>query len=115
MAAAARPYWTGFLKLSLVTIGVRLYTATTERDRVRFHQIHEPSGERVKQQLVVPGIGPVEREDIVKGYEYSKGQYVTVDPDDIKRLRLETTDTINIVEFVDGEDIEPTYFDSPYY
>jgi DNA end-binding protein Ku len=113
MAASARPYWTGFLKLSLVTIGVRLYTATTERDKVRFHMIHEPSGERVKQQLTVPGIGPVEREDIVKGYEYQKGHYVTVDPDDIKRLRLETTDTIDIVEFVDG--IDPIYFDSPYY
>jgi DNA end-binding protein Ku len=113
MAAPARPYWTGFLKLSLVTIAVRLYTATTERDRVRFHQIHEPSGERVKQQLMVPGIGPVERDEIVKGYEYEKGHYVTVDPDDIKRLRLETTDTIDIVEFVD--DIDPIYFDTPYY
>jgi DNA end-binding protein Ku len=113
MAAPARPYWTGFLKLSLVTIAVRLYTATTERDRVRFHQIHEPTGERVKQQLVVPGHGPVERDEIVKGYEYEKGHYVTVDPDDIKRLRLETTDTIDIVEFVD--DIDPIYFDTPYY
>ena len=55
MAAAARPYWTGFLKLSLVTIAVRLYTATTERERIRFHMIHEPTGERVRQQLVVPG------------------------------------------------------------
>lgn len=113
MAAPARPYWTGFLKLSLVTIAVRLYTASTERERVRFHQIHEPSGERVRQQLVVPGIGPVERDDIVKGFEYEKGRYVTVDPDDIKRLRLETTDTIDIVEFV--EDIDPIYFDAPYY
>src|SRR6185437_6201192 len=66
-------------------------------------------------QLIVPGIGPVERSDIVKGYEYTKGHYVTVDPDDIKRLRLETTDTIDIVEFVDGGDIEPVFFDSPYY
>jgi DNA end-binding protein Ku len=113
MPAPARPYWTGFLKLSLVTIAVRLYTAATERDKVRFHMIHEPSGERVKQQLIVPGIGPVERDDIVKGYEYEKGRYVTVDPDDIKRLRLETTDTIDISEFVD--DIDPIYFDSPYY
>ncbi|HEX3860275.1 MAG TPA: Ku protein [Stellaceae bacterium] len=113
MPAAPRPYWTGHLKLSLVTIAVRLYTATTERDRIRFHQIHEPSGERVRQQLTVPGIGPVERDEIVKGFEYAKGQYITVDPDDIKRLRLETTDTIDIVEFVDG--IDPIYFDSPYY
>src|SRR6266404_6205207 len=64
MPAAARPYWTGYLKLSLVTIAARLYTATTERERVRFHQIHEPSGERVRQQLIVPGIGPVERDEI---------------------------------------------------
>ncbi|HTV87621.1 MAG TPA: Ku protein [Stellaceae bacterium] len=113
MPAPARPYWTGFLKLSLVTIGVRLYTATTERDRVRFHQIHEPSGERVRQQLVVPGIGPVEREEVVKGYEYEKGRYVTIDPDDVKRLKLDTTDTIDIVEFVEA--IDPIYFDQPYY
>jgi DNA end-binding protein Ku len=113
MAATARPYWTGFLKLSLVTIGVRLYTATSERDRIRFHQIHEPSGERVRQQLVVPGIGAVERDDIVKGYEYEKGRYVTVDPEDLKKLRLETTDTIDIVEFVD--EIDPIYYAAPYY
>src|SRR5213082_494944 len=113
MAAAARPYWTGFLKLSLVTISVRLYTATTERERIRFHMIHEPTGERVRQQLVVPGTGPVERDEVVKGYEYEKGRYVTVDPDDLKRLRLETTDTIDITEFV--EDIDPIYFDAPYY
>jgi len=113
MAAAARPYWTGFLKLSLVTIGVRLYTAATEKERVHFHQIHEPTGERVRQQLIVPGVGPVDRADIVKGYEYEKGHYVTIDPDDLKRLRLETTDTIDIVEFVD--DIDPIYFDAPYY
>jgi DNA end-binding protein Ku len=113
MAAPARPYWTGYLKLSLVTIAVRLYTATSERERVRFHQIHEPSGERVRQQLVVPGIGPVERDDIVKGFEYQKGHYVTVDPEDLKRLRLETTDTIDITEFV--ESVDPIYFDAPYY
>jgi len=113
MPAPARPYWTGYLKLSLVTIGVRLYTATTERDRVRFHQIHEPSGERVRPTAGRAGIGPVERDDIVKAFEYEKGRYITIDPDDIKRLRLDTTDTIDIVEFVD--DIDPIYFDAPYY
>ncbi len=79
MAAAARPYWTGFLKLSLVTIAVRLYSAITEKERVHFHQIHEPSGERVRYQTVVPGLGPVERAEIVKGYEYQKGRYVTIE------------------------------------
>jgi DNA end-binding protein Ku len=113
MAAPARPYWTGFLKLSLVTISVRLYTATTEREKIHFHQIHEPSGERVRYQTVVPGIGPVERDEIVKGYEYEKGRYVTIDPDDLKKLKLDTTDTIDIVEFVD--DLDPLFIAAPYY
>jgi DNA end-binding protein Ku len=115
MAAAARPYWTGFLKLSLVTIAVRLYSATTEKERIHFHQIHEPSGERVRYQTVVPGLGPVDRSEIVKGYEYRKGQYVTVEPADLEQLRLETTDTIDIAEFVDADDLDPIYIDNPYY
>src|SRR5437762_13480561 len=113
MAAAALPYWTGFLKLSLVTIAVRLYTATTVKERIRFHMIHEPTGERVRQQLVVPGTGPVERDEIVKGYEYEMGHYVTVEPDDLKRLRLPTTDTIDITEYAD--DVDPTSVNAPYY
>lgn len=115
MAAAARPYWTGFLKLSLVTIGVRLYSATTEKERIHFHQIHEPSGERVRYQTVVPGVGPVERSEIVKGYEYQKGRYATIEPADLQNLRLETTDTIDITQFVDTADLDPVYVDSPYY
>ena len=115
MPAAPRPYWTGFLKLSLVTIGVRLYTATTEKERIRFHMIHEPSGERVRQQTVVPGLGPVERDEIVKGYEYEKGRYVTVEAKDLEKLRLETTDTIDIAEFVEESDFDPVYLADPYY
>src|SRR5438105_15942387 len=115
MAAAARPYWTGFLKLSLVTIAVRLYAATTEKERIRFHRIHEPSGERVRYQNVVPGIGPVDSSEIVKGYEHQKGHYVTVEPDDLKKLRLDTTDTIDIAEFVDADDLDTVYVKSTYY
>ncbi|HEU0155556.1 MAG TPA: Ku protein, partial [Stellaceae bacterium] len=115
MPAAPRPYWTGFLKLSLVTIAVRLYTATTEKERIRFHMIHEPSGERVRTQTVVPGIGPVDRDEIVKGYEYEKNRYVTVDPKDLEKLRLETTDTIDISEFVEDDGVDPIFLDSPYY
>ncbi|HEX3411391.1 MAG TPA: Ku protein [Stellaceae bacterium] len=115
MAAAARPYWTGFLKLSLVTIAVRLYSATTEKERIHFHRIHEPSGERVRYQNVVPGLGPVDSSEIVKGYEYQKGRYVTVEPADLEKLRLETTDTIDIAEFVDEDAVDPVYVDSPYY
>jgi DNA end-binding protein Ku len=115
MAASPRPYWTGFLKLSLVTIAVRLYSATTEKERIHFHRIHEPSGERVRYQNVVPGLGPVDSSEIVKGYEYQKGRYVTVEPDDLKNLRLETTDTIEIAEFVNADGLDPVYIDSPYY
>jgi DNA end-binding protein Ku len=115
MAAATRPYWTGFLKLSLVTIAVRLYAAATQKDRVHFHLIHEPSGERVHNQAVVPGLGPVERSDIVKGYEYQKGRYVTIAPEDLERLRLETTDTIDVNQFVEADGLEPVYVADPYY
>lgn len=115
MAAAARPYWTGFLKLSLVTIAVRLYSAVTEKERIHFHQIHEPSGERVRYQTVVPGLGPVDRSEIVKGYEYQKGRYVTIEPDDLQKLRLETTDTIDVSEFVDLGDVDPVYLGNPYF
>src|SRR5947207_12785092 len=105
MAAAARPYWTGFLKLSLVTIAVRLYSATTEKERIHFHRIHEPSGERVRYQNVVPGLGPVDSSEIVKGYEYQKARYVTVESDDLKKRGLETPDTVNIVELVNHADL----------
>ncbi len=115
MAAAARPYWTGFLNLSLVTIAVRLYSATTEKERIHFHRIREPSGERVRYQNVVPGLGPVDSGEIVKGYEYQKGRYVTVEPADLEKLRLETTDTIDIAEFVDADAVDPVYVDTPYY
>jgi DNA end-binding protein Ku len=115
MPAAARPYWTGFLKLSLVTISVRLYAAATEKERIHFHMIHEPSGERVHTQTVVPGLGPVERSEIVKGYEYEKGRYVTVAPQDLEKLRLETTDTIDVTEFVEADGLDPVEVADPYY
>jgi DNA end-binding protein Ku len=115
MAAAVRPYWTGFLRLSLVTIAVRLYSGTTEKERIHFHRIHEPSGERVRYRNVVQGLGPVDSSEIVKGYEYQKGRYVTVEPADLEKLRLETTDTIDLAELVDADDLDPVYVDSPYY
>src|SRR5205814_10243582 len=101
MAAAARPYWTGFLKLSLVTIALRLYTATTVKERIRFHMIHEPTGERVRQQLDVPGAGPDERDLIVMRYEHETGHYVTTEPNDLKRPRLDTSDTSVLSQFGD--------------
>jgi DNA end-binding protein Ku len=115
MAEIGRAYWTGFLKLALVMIPVRLYPAVTEHERIQFHQIHKPSGERVHYQPVVPTIGPVEPEAIVKGYEYEKGRYVTIDPDDLQRLRLATTDTIEIVHCADADALDPLFVERPYY
>jgi len=112
---AKRPIWKGQLRLSLVSIGVELYTATNSRARISFRQIHEPSGKPVKYQKVVPGIGPVDTDDIVKGYEVEKDNYILLDPDEIDEIRLETKKTMEIVQFVGGCEIPPLYFDKPYY
>ena len=112
---APRAFWTGHLRLSLVNIPVKLYPATTAERRIEFHQIHKPTGKRVRYQKVVPGVGPVENEAITKGYEYEKGKYVLVDPAEIDDLKLEAKQTIELVRFVDEEAIDDRYFETPYY
>ena len=108
-------YWTGHLRLSLVNVPVRLYPATTSERRIELNQIHEPSGQRIRYQKIVPGIGPVEDEDITKGYEYEKGKYVLLDQDEIDDLKLESKQTIELVRFVEPEAIDTRYFEKPYY
>jgi len=112
---APRAYWTGHLRLSLVNVPVRLYPATTSERRIELNQIHEPSGQRIRYQKVVPGIGPVEDEDITKGYEYEKGKYVLIDQDEIDDLKLESKQTIELVRFVEPEQIDTRFFEKPYY
>ena len=112
---APRAFWTGHLRLSLVHIPVKLYPATTAERRIEFHQIHKPTGKRVRYQKVVPGVGPVENEAITKGYEYEKGKYVLVDPAEIDDLKLEAKQTIELVRFVGEEAIDDRYFETPYY
>lgn len=112
---APRAFWTGHLRLSLVNIPVRLYPATSSERRIEFHQIHEPSGKRIRYQKVAPGIGPVENEEITKGYEFEKGKYVLVDPKEIDELKLESKQTIELVRFVDEDAIDPRYYETPYY
>ena len=85
---APRAFWTGHLRLSLVNIPVKLYPATSSERRIELHQIHEPSGKRIRYQKVAPGVGPVENEEITKGYEYEKGKYVLIDPKEIDELKL---------------------------
>ena len=103
---APRAFWTGHLRLSLVTIPVRLYPATSSERRIELHQIHEPSGQRIRYQKVAPGVGPVETEEITKGYEYEKGKYVLDDPKEVDELKLESKQTIDMVRFVDEDAIE---------
>jgi len=112
---APRAFWTGNLRLSLVTIPVRLYPATSSERKIELHQIHEPSGKRIRYQKVAPGVGPVENEEITKGYEYEKGKYVLLDQKEIDELKLESKQTIELVRFVEPSAIDPRYYERPYY
>jgi len=112
---AARPIWRGQIRLALVSIPVELYPATKSGASIQFHQVHEPTGKRIKYEKVVPGVGPVDRDEIVKGYEVSKGHYVLLDPEEIESVKLESRKTLDLVEFVDLRDIDAMYYEKPYY
>jgi DNA end-binding protein Ku len=112
---AARPIWRGQIRLALVSIPVELYPATKSGASISFHQVHEPSGKRIRYEKVVPGIGPVDRDEIMKGYEVSKGHYVLLDPEEIEKVKLESKKTLDLVQFVDVGDIDAMYYEKPYY
>src|SRR5512139_2454130 len=111
---AARPTWRGIIKLALVSIPVEIYPATKSGKSIAFHQVHEPSGKRVRYEKIVPGIGPVDRDEILKGFEVSKGNYVLLDPEEIEKVKLESRKTLDLTQFVDLTDIDPIYYDKPY-
>ncbi|MFN4087476.1 MAG: Ku protein [Alphaproteobacteria bacterium] len=112
---APRAYWTGHLRLSLVSLPVRLYAATSGTHRLALHQVHRETGERVRQQLIVPDHGPVAREDVAKGYEYERGRYVLLEQADIDDLKVESKKTIEVVQFADADEIDPIYYEKPYF
>jgi DNA end-binding protein Ku len=112
---AARPIWRGQIRLALVSIPVELYPATKSGASIQFHQVHEPTGKRIRYEKVVPGIGPVDRDEIMKGYEVSKGHYVLLDPEEIEKVKLESKKTLDLVQFVDVGDVDAMYFEKPYY
>jgi DNA end-binding protein Ku len=112
---ASRPIWKGQIRLSLVSIPVELFSATKSSEKIAFRQIHEPSGKPVHHQNVVAGIGPVDTDDILKGFEYSKGHYVLITEEDIEAVKIETRKTFDLVQFVGACEIEPIYFDKPYF
>ena len=114
--APARPYWKGYLKLSLVSCPIALYTGTSSTERVSFRQINKKTGNRLRQQLVDEVTRePVEGEDKGRGYEYSKNAYIPVDDDELDAIAIESSHTIEINSFVPREQIDERYLDSPYY
>ena len=111
----ARPTWQGHLKLSLVTCPVALYTATSKTNDVSFHLINPKTNNRIRMVTTDPETGPVERSDLVKGFEVSKDEYVLFDTADFDKVKLESTRTIDIDQFVDAHDIDRLYWDDPFY
>lgn len=120
----ARPYWSGQIQISLVSFGVKLFVATEAKGEIRFHQISRKTGERVRHQKVLASAleqapdeaaAPVEKDEIVKGYEYRKGEYVTIEPSEIEHLRVPSKHTIEVTQFVGMDEIEPEYLEKPYF
>ena len=112
---AARAYWQGQIRLALVSIPVEIYSATKSGAQVAFHQVHEPSGKRIKYEKVVPGIGPIDTDEIMKGFEVEKGEYVLLDQDEIDAVKLESKKTLELTQFVDAHEIDVLYYEKPYF
>ena len=112
---AARPIWKGQIRLSLVSIPVEIFSATQSGASISFRQIHRETGKRIHYDKVVDGIGPVDSDEIVKGYEVESGEYVLLTDEEIDDVKLETRKTLELVQFVDSSSIPPLYFDKPYY
>lgn len=112
---ATRPTWQGHLRLSLVTCPVALYTATSAAGEVHFNLLHKETHNRIRMVTTDPELGPVDRKDLVKGFEIEKGRYVVVTPEEIQSVRLESTRTIDIERFVHAGDIDRLYWNDPYF
>ncbi|MEQ9662685.1 MAG: Ku protein [Parasphingopyxis sp.] len=108
-------YWKGQIRLALVSIPVEIYTATKSGAKISFRQIHEPSGKPIKYEKIAPGVGPVDTDDIMKGYEIEKGNYVLLEPEEIDAVKLESKKTLELTQFVEAHEISPLYYDKPYY
>jgi DNA end-binding protein Ku len=125
----ARPYWSGQITISLVSFSVKLFVATEAKGEIRFHQISRSTGERVKYQKVsasaqeaqqnsgddAPAAPTVRQDDIVKGYEYTKGKYVLIEPKELTKLRVPSKHTMEVTQFVDEAEIDPEYYEKPYF
>jgi DNA end-binding protein Ku len=113
---AARAYWKGYLKLSLVSCPIALFPATTEREKISFHQLNKETGNRIRYRKVDSETGDeVASENIIKGYEVAKGEYIELDPDELEAVAIESKRTLEIEEFVPKKDIDQLYLRDPYY
>jgi DNA end-binding protein Ku len=112
---ADRPFWSGQVKISLVSFGIQLYPAVNSRSGVTFHQIDRATGERIRHRNVTSDEEPVENAEIVKGYEFTKGKYVVIEPEEIRRLRIPTRSVIEVRHFVALEELPPALFEKPYF
>ncbi len=113
---APRAYWKGYLRLSLVSCPIQLFPATSEREKVRFHQLNRATGNRIRYMKVDAESGDeVASDDIVKGYEVSKGNYIEMEPDELDAVEIESTRMIDIDQFVPGKEIDELYLKDPYY
>jgi DNA end-binding protein Ku len=111
----ARPTWQGQIQISLVSFGVSVVPASTSARQIAFHEVDRKTGERIHHRKVADGDEAVETEDIAKGYEYEKGKYLVIEPADLKRLRLPGQKTMTLEHFVPRDDIDPAYFERPYF
>jgi DNA end-binding protein Ku len=113
---APRAYWKGYLKLSLVSCPVAMYPATSEREKISFHQLHKQTGNRIRYKKVDADTGrEVDNEDIIKGYEVSKGEYIEIEPEELEAVEIESKRVIDIEQFVPKDDIDELYINNPYY
>src|SRR5256884_4497479 len=113
---APRAYWKGYLKLSLVSCPVALFPASSEREKISFHQINKKTGNRIRYRKVDAETGDeVDSSDIVKGYEVGKGQYIEIEPEELEAIAIESKRTIEIDEFVPKKEIDELYLNNPYY
>lgn len=119
---AARPYWSGHIQISLVSFGVKLFVATEAASEIHFHQINRHTGERVKYQKVnssdaaeTTPSSTVDKSDIVKGYEFRKGEYIQIEPEEIANLRIPSKDTIALEQFISLDELDPAFFEKPYF
>jgi DNA end-binding protein Ku len=107
--------WTGQIRLALVALPVKLYSALDSKEKISFNQIHEPSKQRIRYEKVAPGVGAVSNDEIVKGYEYQKGRYVLFSDEEFDALKVDSKKTLDMVQFAPNDTIDPIYFDKPYY